>query len=34
VVNTIYVRELVNDSRLGATNKVISSVSNVVDPGK
>ena len=34
VVNTIYVRELVNDSRLGATNRVTSSVPNVVDPGK
>ncbi len=34
VVNTIYVRELVNDPRLGTTNKVISSMANVVDPGK
>lgn len=34
VVNTIYVRELVNDSKLGPTNKVISSLPNVVDPGK
>jgi len=34
VVNTIYVRELVSDSRLGATNRVTSSMPNVVDPGK
>lgn len=34
VVNTVYVRELVNDSRLGATNRVTSSVPNVVDPGR
>ena len=34
VVNTVYVRELVNDSKLGATNKVTSSVANVIDPGK
>ena len=34
VINTIYVRELVNDPRVGATNKVVSSVPNVVDPGK
>jgi branched-chain amino acid transport system substrate-binding protein len=34
VVNTVYVRQLVNDSKLGFTNKVISSVPNVVDPGK
>ncbi len=34
VVNTIYVRELVNDPKLGPTNKVISSLLNVVDPGK
>ena len=34
VVNTIYVRQLVNDARLGPTNKVISSLPNVVDPGR
>jgi len=34
VVNTIYVRQLVNDPKLGFTNKVISSVPNVTDPGK
>ena len=34
VVNTIYVRQLVNDARLGATNKVIGSLPNVVDPGR
>jgi branched-chain amino acid transport system substrate-binding protein len=34
VVNTIYVRELVSDSRLGATNRVTSAMPNVVDPGK
>jgi branched-chain amino acid transport system substrate-binding protein len=34
VVNTIYVRTLVNDSKLGYTNKVTSSVPNVTDPGK
>lgn len=33
VINTIYVRELVNDPKLGLTNKVISSVPNVTDPG-
>ncbi len=34
VVNTIYVRQLVNDAKLGFTNKVISSVPGVTDPGK
>ena len=34
VINTVYVRQLVDDSRLGLTNKVISSTPNVVDPGK
>jgi branched-chain amino acid transport system substrate-binding protein len=34
VVNTIYVRQLVHDPKLGATNKVISSTPNVVDPGR
>jgi branched-chain amino acid transport system substrate-binding protein len=34
VVNTIYVRELVKDPKLGTTNKVVSSEANVVDPGK
>jgi len=34
VINTIYVRQLVNDPRLGTTNKVTSSLPNVVDPGK
>lgn len=33
VVNTIYVRQLVDDPKLGFTNKVISSVSGVTDPG-
>jgi branched-chain amino acid transport system substrate-binding protein len=34
VVNTMYVRQLVKDPRLGYTNKVINSVPNVADPGK
>ncbi len=33
-INTIYVRTLVNDPKLGYTNKVTSSVANVTDPGK
>ena len=33
VVNTVYVRQLVNDPKLGYTNKVISSTPNVIDPG-
>ena len=32
-INTIYVRQLVADPKLGNTNKVISSVANVIDPG-
>jgi branched-chain amino acid transport system substrate-binding protein len=34
VVNTVYVRQLVNDSKLGFTNKVVTSVPDVRDPGK
>ena len=34
VINTIYVRQLVNDPKLGYTNKVTSMVPNVTDPGK
>lgn len=34
VINTVYVRELIRDPKLGYTNKVISSLPNVVDPGK
>jgi branched-chain amino acid transport system substrate-binding protein len=34
VVNPIYVRQLVADSSLGATNKVISTLPGVVDPGR
>lgn len=34
VVLTVYVRQLVNDAKLGYTNKVLSSVPNVTDPGK
>lgn len=34
VVNTIYVRELVQDTKLGYTNKVLSSMPNVIDPGR
>jgi branched-chain amino acid transport system substrate-binding protein len=33
VVQTVYVRQLVNDPKLGYTNKVVSSVPNVTDPG-
>jgi branched-chain amino acid transport system substrate-binding protein len=34
VINTIYVRELVSDPKLGYTNKKISELPNVVDPGR
>jgi branched-chain amino acid transport system substrate-binding protein len=34
VINPIYIRELVKDPQLGYTNKVLSSVPNVADPGK
>ncbi len=34
VINTIYIRELVNDPKLGPTNKVIRTVPDVKDPGK
>ncbi len=34
VINTVYIRQLVNDPKLGYTNKVIGKVDNVVDPGK
>jgi len=34
VINTIYIRELVNDAQLGPTNRVITSVADVKDPGK
>jgi len=33
VVQTVYVRQLINDPQLGYTNKVVSSVPNVTDPG-
>jgi branched-chain amino acid transport system substrate-binding protein len=33
VVLTVYVRQLINDPKLGSTNKVLSSVPNVIDPG-
>jgi hypothetical protein len=34
VINTIYIRQLINDPKLGYTNKVIQSFPNIVDPGK
>jgi branched-chain amino acid transport system substrate-binding protein len=34
VINTIYIRQLIDDPKLGSTNKVIGSMPNVVDPGK
>jgi branched-chain amino acid transport system substrate-binding protein len=34
VINTVYVRQLVNDPKLGYTNKVVNSMPNVVDPGR
>lgn len=33
VVNTVYVRQLVKDPKLGYTHRVIGSIPNVVDPG-
>lgn len=34
VINTVYIRQLVNDPKLGFTNKVIGSQPNVTDPGR